>query len=154
MSTTIPKSRLFRFENAWLLWQSFLPSILPAWVQARKCSDAAGQLAACLKSTRTATKVWSRRFRVPHQLIANCKFLIQLFDTLRRSRLCLLISCRHAGLVLIAFHRQLRKKLHSGDNEASFGRSRKGTPTLCSTMRKQPSACATTTFDTLKFKAQ
>lgn len=57
MSTAIPKAKLFRFENAWLLRQSFLPSVLPAWAEARRCNDAAGQLAACLKSTRAATKV-------------------------------------------------------------------------------------------------
>lgn len=29
----------------------------------------------------TAAKVWSRRYRAPHQLIQNCKVLILLFDT-------------------------------------------------------------------------
>ena len=86
MSTTIPKSPLFRFENVWLLRQTFLPSILPAWAEARMCSDAAGQLAACLKSTRAVTKVWSRRFRAPHQIITNCKFIIQLLDTFEEER--------------------------------------------------------------------
>ncbi|XP_066373069.1 uncharacterized protein [Miscanthus floridulus] len=56
MSTSIPKSSVFRFENAWLPRQNFLQTVLPAWTEARVCSDAAGQLAACLKSARAATK--------------------------------------------------------------------------------------------------
>jgi hypothetical protein len=48
--------------------------------------DAAGQLAACLKSTRAAVKAWSRRYRAPPYIIPNCKFLIQLFDTLEEER--------------------------------------------------------------------
>ena len=31
MSTNIPKSQVFRFENAWLKNAQFLPEVLPAW---------------------------------------------------------------------------------------------------------------------------
>jgi hypothetical protein len=65
MSTAIPTSNIFRFENSWLHNQSFLPDILPAWVQAPQCPDPAGKLAACLKVTRAASKAWSRRNRAP-----------------------------------------------------------------------------------------
>ena len=48
---------------------------------------AAGMLAACIiKSTRSAAKVWSRRFRAPPYIIPNCKFLIQLVDTFEEVR--------------------------------------------------------------------
>jgi hypothetical protein len=56
LSTDIPKSNIFRFENAWLLNDSFLPSILPAWQQAPPYVDAAGNLAARLKSVRAAAR--------------------------------------------------------------------------------------------------
>ena len=52
ISSTVPKTNLFRFENAWLLNQSFLPSVLPAWSDAPPHADAAGKLAGCLKMTR------------------------------------------------------------------------------------------------------
>jgi hypothetical protein len=87
MSTNVPKAFFFRFENAWLHNTSFLPSILPAWQQAPFCTDAAGQLSACIKSTRAAAKVWSRCNRAPPDLIPNCKFLIQLFDYYEEIRL-------------------------------------------------------------------
>jgi hypothetical protein len=70
----------------WLYNNTFLPSILPAWEHAEVCADAAGQLAICLKAARAAAKVWARRIRAPPQLIPNCKFLIQLFDTFEEDR--------------------------------------------------------------------
>ncbi|AQK93753.1 hypothetical protein ZEAMMB73_Zm00001d010260 [Zea mays] len=45
MSTSIPKSQIFRFENAWLHHPLFLPEVLPAWHQEFPCSDAAARLA-------------------------------------------------------------------------------------------------------------
>lgn len=53
---------------------------MPAWQQAPARADAVGQLAACIKSTRAAAKVWSRCIRAPTEIIHNCQFLIQLFD--------------------------------------------------------------------------
>jgi exonuclease III len=87
LSTDLPKAGFFRFENYWLHHQSFLPTVLSAWRQAPVKADAAGQLAACIKSTRAAAKVWSRCFRAPIQLINNCQFIIQLFDYYEEIRL-------------------------------------------------------------------
>jgi len=86
ISSTIPKTNLFRFENAWLLNNSFLPSVLPAWRNAPPHADAAGKLAGCLKTTRTAAKVWARRMRAPPAFIPNCKFIIMLLDYLEECR--------------------------------------------------------------------
>jgi hypothetical protein len=82
----VPRSNIFRFENVWLHNNSFLPSILPAWNQGLLGVDAAGQLTACLKATRTAAKVWIRRTRAPPFLKQNCNFLIQLFDLFEETR--------------------------------------------------------------------
>jgi len=84
----LDNANLFRFERSCLLHDSsFLPSVLPAWTHAFPCADAAGMLAACIiKSTRSAAKVWSRRFRAPPYIIPNCKFLIQLVDTFEEVR--------------------------------------------------------------------
>ena len=78
----MPKTNLFRFENAWLLNHSFLPLVLPAWCDAPPHADAAGKLAGCLKMTRAAAKIWVRRMRTPPTLIPNCKFIIMLLDYL------------------------------------------------------------------------
>lgn len=52
LSTDIPKSNHFRFENAWLINPGFLPFVLPAWLQVQTCSDAAANLTRRLKSVR------------------------------------------------------------------------------------------------------
>ncbi|CAN6218601.1 unnamed protein product [Urochloa humidicola] len=80
LATTIPKSNLFRFENAWLRNATFLPSVLPSWHDAPPHVNAAGRLAGHLKSTRASAKVWARRYRAPPALIPNCKFIIFLLD--------------------------------------------------------------------------
>jgi hypothetical protein len=86
LCTNIPKTTIFRFENAWLHNSSFLPMVLPAWSNAYPQVDTAGHLAACLKVTRTAAKVWNRRNRAPPALIQNCKFIILMFDTFEEYR--------------------------------------------------------------------
>lgn len=59
--TSLPQRSNFRFENTWLKNPGFIPTILPAWSTAVGTGDAASVLAACLKATRTAAKVWSKR---------------------------------------------------------------------------------------------
>jgi hypothetical protein len=86
LSTSLPKAGFFRFEKFWLHNQSFLPSVLPTWEQAPVRDDAVGQLAACIKLTRSAAKVWSRRIRAPPFLIRNSQFLVQLFDYFEETR--------------------------------------------------------------------
>jgi hypothetical protein len=86
LSTSIPRPNTFRFENAWLRNQSFLPAVLPAWHEAAAHPDAAGLLAGCLKSTRAAAKVSARRNRAPPLLIQDCKFLILLCDLFEETR--------------------------------------------------------------------
>lgn len=86
LSTTIPKSTIFRFKNCWLQNQNFLPFVLGSWWCGDHVTDAAGRLAGCLKATRSAAKVWARRIRAPPFLIQNCKFLILLFDCFEEMR--------------------------------------------------------------------
>jgi hypothetical protein len=86
MSTSIPKSRIFRFENAWLHHPLFLPEVLPAWHQETPCPDAAGRLAGKLKRVRAAAKRWARQHKIPPSLIPNCRFLILLLDCLEEHR--------------------------------------------------------------------
>jgi hypothetical protein len=65
MSTSIPKSQIFRFENAWLYHPLFLPEVLPTWHQELPCPDVAGRLAGKLERVRAAAKQWAKRHRTP-----------------------------------------------------------------------------------------
>ncbi|XP_021317616.1 uncharacterized protein LOC110435860 [Sorghum bicolor] len=86
LSTTLPKTTTFHFENFWLHNSSFLPHVTDAWNRAPMCADAARQLAVCIKSTRTAIKVWARCIRAPIHQINDCQFLVQLFDFFEETR--------------------------------------------------------------------
>ena len=80
ISTSIPKTNTFLFENSWLTHNDFLPCIIPAWNNAPHSTDAAGDLASSLKASRKAAKVWSKGKRAPPQIMQNCKFIIAFFD--------------------------------------------------------------------------
>ncbi|CAN6300756.1 unnamed protein product [Urochloa humidicola] len=84
-STEIPKPNLFRFENAWLKHQDYLPTVLPAWQSAGN-GNATAIVVGSLKAVRCASKVWSRRKRAPPSLHYNCKFVIYLLDVLEEGR--------------------------------------------------------------------
>jgi hypothetical protein len=85
-STSIPLPPTFRFENAWLLNPSFLPTTLPAWSHAVPAHCAARDLAARVKRFRSAAKVWKKKNRYCPQLDNNCKFIIELFDYVEECR--------------------------------------------------------------------
>ncbi|CAN6236003.1 unnamed protein product [Urochloa humidicola] len=132
LATSIPKANLFRFENAWLRNQNFLPAVLPSWHDAPRHADAAGRLAGHLKSTRAAAKVWARRNRAPPSIISDCKFIITLLDfyedlrslsadeqltrTLCQERLTLAIKERAAYWKQRGKHRAVRE----GDSNTLF----------------------------------
>jgi exonuclease III len=86
LSTTIPKPQTFRFENAWLLHNDFLPVALHAWHSVPVAGDAAGVVVASLKAVRREAKVWSRSKKTPPFLYFNCNFLILLYDYFEEHR--------------------------------------------------------------------
>jgi exonuclease III len=79
-STKIPCNPCFRFENAWLLDTSFLPSTIPHWNRAVPARNAAAVLAAKVKRFRFAAKVWKKSHRFIPTHDNNCRFVIDLFD--------------------------------------------------------------------------
>lgn len=107
IDTSIPKTRCFRFENAWLHNPSFLPVIEPVWTTVTNHAGCAtGAFVARLKDTRRVAKVWSKHNHTP-LLINNCKFIIKLLDLLEERRLLstgemvLRAHCREKLLQLI-----------------------------------------------------
>jgi hypothetical protein len=85
-ATKIPSHASFRFENAWLLDLSFLPSMLPAWNWGVPARNAFAALAAKVKRFRFAAKVWKRAHRYIPLHENNCKFLLILFDFFEEHR--------------------------------------------------------------------
>ncbi|MFS9531530.1 hypothetical protein Q6247_25490, partial [Klebsiella pneumoniae] len=85
LSTSTPKTSLFRFENAWLKHPSFLPFILPAW-HGSSTLGAAAAMVSSLKAVRCVSKSWARRNRRPLSIFPNCKFVIYLLDVFEEIR--------------------------------------------------------------------
>jgi hypothetical protein len=66
--------------------------------------DAAGKLAACLKASRAAAKVWSRSVCAPTpEIKKNCIFIIHMFDMFE--------EFRHLSVGEVALRRLARDKL-------------------------------------------
>jgi hypothetical protein len=59
---------------------------MPAWSRAVPARCAARDLAARIKHFRSAAKVWKKKNRYYPQLENNCKFIIELFDSVEESR--------------------------------------------------------------------
>jgi hypothetical protein len=114
----------------------FLPSTLPAWDSPQALADAAGDLAARLKSFRNAAKVWKRTHHFNPKFQNNCSFVIDLLDLFEETRplsaeeLALRVSCRDTLERLIlerAAHWKQRGKFRAiveGDENTRFFHAR------------------------------
>ncbi|KAJ1275668.1 hypothetical protein BS78_05G153400 [Paspalum vaginatum] len=109
-SSTVPKSNIFRFENAWLKNTSFLPAVLPVWHGCSTSRDAAGSLAGKLKAVRAAAKRWAKQWRAPPCIIPNCKFLILLLDSLEEGRALSPAERQVRRLCADRLHQELRER--------------------------------------------
>nr|XP_051222261.1 uncharacterized protein LOC127340559 [Lolium perenne] len=135
-STKIPRAACFRFENSWLKNPLFLPSTLPAWDSPLTIANAAGDLAARLKSFRNTAKVWKRTHHFNPKFQNNCSFVIDLLDLFEETRplsaeeLALRVSCRETLERLIlerAAHWKQRGKFRAiveGDENTRFFHAR------------------------------
>ncbi|WVZ95839.1 hypothetical protein U9M48_041553 [Paspalum notatum var. saurae] len=86
IQTSVPRSHMFRFENAWLKHPRFLDSVLPSWHGQHQRGDAAARLADGLKAVCGAARLRARHNRASPSTIPNCKFIILLLDVLEEGR--------------------------------------------------------------------
>jgi hypothetical protein len=142
LSTGIPKSHCFRFENAWLYNSDFLLSVLPAWHQAPTRSDAASTVTGRLKSLRAAAKVWSRRNRATPAIVQNCKFI-----DLEEDRPLSLddFQVRLTDYDRLALDLKPRAAYWKQSNKPNSGLCEKGTTTQPSSMAMLLQGCGETT---------
>lgn len=86
ISTSIPKSPLFCFENAWTLLPSFQDAINTAWNLWHTPPNAAFSLLIKLKRTRAASKQWRKHHSSVSQWETDCKIVISLLDSTEEQR--------------------------------------------------------------------
>lgn len=81
-STAIPKSKVFRFENYWLLSDEFLDVVNNSWQVPNHHVDKAKSLTAKLKLLRKNLREWHASKVSLKTLIANCRIVIQFLEVL------------------------------------------------------------------------
>lgn len=78
--TNIPKSKIFRFENFWMEYESFLPLVAATWNGQFSQTDPALLISAKFKALRAALRTWQAQLSNLKQVISNIKIVINLLD--------------------------------------------------------------------------
>jgi hypothetical protein len=79
ISTLIPKTKKYRFKNAWLLNHAFLPTMIPTWHPPVQL-DVAATLVARLKILKRSYKRWDQLLQQRSSMIIGYKFIITMLD--------------------------------------------------------------------------
>jgi hypothetical protein len=86
ISTSIPKAKIFRFENIWLEQPGFMDVVRKAWELPTHKNNVSSVLAAKFKNLRYALKKWGKNLSHLKLLIEQCNKVILFFDNLEDSR--------------------------------------------------------------------
>ena len=86
ISTVIPRSRIFRFENHWMSSEHFLELVSECWGTQVGQADAAKTLTAKFKLLRKKLKEWQAGKSGLKKLIANTRMVIQFLEVIEDYR--------------------------------------------------------------------
>jgi hypothetical protein len=86
ISSSIPKSTIYRYEPSWTLQPGFHDVIQSAWSLHHSPSDSAASLVIHLKRTRAASKTWRIRQGSKSQRETDCKIVISILDAIKECR--------------------------------------------------------------------
>jgi len=88
ISTKIPRSNVFRFENFWVAHEGFLNTVQNCWTQPiNDCSNSARAISLRFKKLRSDLKVWSKSLSNHSLIISNYNSVISFLDGLEDQRL-------------------------------------------------------------------
>lgn len=82
ISTAIPAAKVFRFENFWLQFESFKPTVQQAWLTYINAFDPAKRLTAKFKHLRGILRTWNANLSSLFKLIKQVKSVIYLLETI------------------------------------------------------------------------
>jgi hypothetical protein len=82
IATDIPKSRIFRFENFWLLDDQFLGILAECWSETNQHTDCAKALTAKFKAPRKRLREWQASKTGMRTIIANTRVSLQFLEVL------------------------------------------------------------------------
>jgi exonuclease III len=86
IDTSIPKAKLFWFENYWVQMPSFLDCVKASWDKPSSKSYSSARMADKLKSLRYELKKWQVSLARIKLLIQNCNKVIAILDLLEEER--------------------------------------------------------------------
>lgn len=86
ISTVIPKSRIFRFENYWMLSDQFPEILNTSWSTPVHHSDRAKVITAKFKTLRKNLRDWQATKVGLHTVIANTRTVLQFFEVVEDFR--------------------------------------------------------------------
>jgi hypothetical protein len=86
MSTDIPKSKVFRFENYWLLHDDFIQVMQHGWNVPVPYSDKAKRLGGKFKNLRRVLRNWYSKLSNLKTTISNNQLVLRLLDAMEGSR--------------------------------------------------------------------
>ena len=92
IETTIPKSRIFRFENHWLERDDFIPTLLQGWNCHQSILDPTKTLTTKFKNIRKTLKTSNSKTLGLVASINNDKLILNLLDTIESFRDLILLE--------------------------------------------------------------
>jgi hypothetical protein len=101
IQSSIPRSKVFRFEIYWVQHPGFKETVHAAWQTNVRKSNAAAIINAKLKNVKRDLKKWSKSISKISLLIENCKKVLQQVDEIEQMR-CLTVPERNFRKILKA----------------------------------------------------
>lgn len=86
IKTSLPKGRIFRFENCWMSHEGILPLVASSWNSPSIQHDAAKIILAKFKSLSSGQRRWQSQLSNLRGTIANVKLVISLLDSIEEWR--------------------------------------------------------------------
>jgi hypothetical protein len=86
ISTDIPKAKVFRFENYWMMREEFMEVMEHAWSIPNNQPDVAKRLGSKFKNMRKFLKQWHGNIANLAKTIENSKRMILLLDSMEEFR--------------------------------------------------------------------
>ncbi|KAG2656100.1 hypothetical protein PVAP13_1KG055054 [Panicum virgatum] len=110
IGTSIPKAKIFKFENFWVEHPGFFDVVQGAWNVEVRSSSSATMVAAKFKNLRRALKRWSKGLSNFKIKIQNCNRVLEVLDKLEENRRLYLHEANFRNILKIHVSRLIRYK--------------------------------------------
>lgn len=85
-ATTVPKGKIFRFENYWMQHPDFMQVVQHAWSLPVETQDVAKRISAKFKNLRRVLKAWQSTVSNLKVIITNVKLVLSFMEVLEECR--------------------------------------------------------------------